>query len=111
MKGRTGIEYGAVIVCVARVRRLVAVAHCEQELAVVGELHSHLGAAVHQVDAVVRPYADAMSVMENALTPGIKKIAVRVEHHEGMVAAGEHVDVVVGVDGHAANLSPSPALG
>ena len=110
MEGRAGVKDGAVVVRVARIRRHVAVAHREQELAVVGELHSDLGAAVHQVDAVVRPDADAVGVQKHALAPGAQEVALRVEHHEGMITACEDVDFVAGVDGDAA-LSPLPAVG
>ena len=67
-------------------------------IAVVGEEHR-----------VVRRHVQAMRAREQPLTPGAQEIAFAVEHHHRMLAAIEHIDVVLLVDAHRADFVQRPS--
>src|SRR5438093_603176 len=66
---------------IAGVGGFVPLAEREQVASVVRELEHELGAAVDQVDHVVRPNADAMGVHEDLGPPGPEQFSALVEDH------------------------------
>ena len=60
-----------------------------------GELQQDLWNPVDKVDAVVRGYADAVGIFEDALSPRIEELAALVEDHVRMVRPRKDVDVVL----------------
>ena len=63
-----------------------------------------------QIDRVVGSHVHAMGTGEHAFAPGTQKVALAVEHDHRMLAAVEHVDVVVAIDANGANLVERPAI-
>ena len=90
------------------VRWLVG-AEGDEGLAFLGELQDDLGHPVDEVDRVVRRDANAVRVLEDALAPVVEQLPGLVEHHVRVLHPGENVDVVLGIDGHGADLTPLPA--
>ena len=52
-----------------------------------------------------------MGTVENAFAPGPQKIALSVEHHHGMFAAVEDIDLILAVNGDAGDIPELPAIG
>ena len=56
-------------------------------------------AVVGAIEIVVGVDVQPVRAMEDALAPGAQEIALAVEHHHGVLAAIEDVDLVLAVDG------------
>jgi len=66
-------------------------------------------AVIGQPDRVVGRHVDAVGARKQALAPGAEEIAVAVEHHHRVLAAIEHVDIVILVHADAADFLEVPA--
>jgi hypothetical protein len=70
-----------------------------------------VAAVVGQVEDVVGVDVQAVRARVLALAPGAQEVARAVEHDHGVLAAIEHVDVVLAVAGHRGGVLEPPALG
>ena len=86
-------------------RRLARRAERQQHLAVERASAHRVIAVVGQEHGVVGRDMQAVGAREQALAPGAQEIALAVEHHHRVFAAIEHVDVVLPVDAHRADLA------
>ena len=111
VEGWASMEDGSVLLSVTCVSRLAPITNGHEELAIVSELHGHLGSPVYQIDAIVWTDAYAVGILDNILAPRVEKLAPSVEDHEGMVGSGEYMDVVLRINGYSADLTPTPAVG
>ena len=68
-------------------------------------------AVVGAVEVVVRIDVQAVRALEDALAPGAQEVALPIEHHHGVLAAIEDVDLVLAVDGDGADVHELPAVG
>ena len=104
----------------AAMERLAA--HIGRGLAGHPKLHQHLtvvepafaherAAIVGQVDRIVGAHMDAVGAGILTLAPRAQKLAGAVEHHHRVLAAIEHIDIVVGVGADRADLLERPAVG
>src|SRR5947209_4245306 len=91
--------------------RLAGDAQLQQDLAVFEPtLAGEMAAIVGEVDRLVRPYMHAVRARVLPLAPGAQELAVTVEHHHRVVAAIEHIDVVLRVDADGAHFLERPAV-
>ena len=90
-------------------RRLAGNAERQQHLAFQRALADGVVAVIGQPDRAVRGHEHAVRARENPLAPGTQEIAVAVEHDHRMLAAIEHVDIVVAVDADRADFLERPA--
>ena len=84
-------------------------AQCHQQSTVQRELANGMVGCVDAVERLVRPDGSAVSAREDALAPRVDDGAIAVEDDHGMLAAVEHVDVVVCVNGNRRGLLVRPA--
>jgi hypothetical protein len=70
-----------------------------------------MAAIVGQEHRVVRRDVDAVGARISTLAPGVPEIAGAVEDDHRVLAAVEHIDVVVAVDADPADLLEGPAVG
>ena len=90
--------------------RLLLLAQSEDEPAVEGELADGVHAVVGAPDVAVGADGEPVgAVAEDALAPGAQEVAVTVEDHDRVRAAGERVDIVLGIDGNAGDLDEGVA--
>ena len=91
-------------------RRLAG--HTDGELDLAGGRASAHGviAVIGAVEIVVRIDVQAVRALEDALAPGAQEVALAVEHHHGVLAAIEHVDLVLAVDGDSADIHELPLV-
>ena len=68
-------------------------------------------AVIGAVEIVVGVDVQAVRALEDALAPGAQEIALAVEHHHGVLAAIEDVDLVLAVDGDGADVHELPVVG
>src|ERR1700722_4828738 len=68
-------------------------------------------AIVGAVERVVAVDVDAVGAAEQAFAPRAQELAVAVEHHHGMLAAVEDIDMVFAVDGDRRHVAELPAVG
>ena len=68
-------------------------------------------AVVGAIERVVAVDVQAVRAVEHALAPGAQEIALAVEHHHGVLAAVEDVDLVLAVDGDGGDVLEGPAVG
>src|SRR5437762_3968863 len=86
-------------------RRLVGTAQRHEELPVEGEFLHRMQTVVDAIHQIVGADMNAVStVAEQAFAPGAEEIALAVEHDYRMLAAVEHIDVVLRIDRDAGNL-------
>ena len=92
-------------------RRLAGNAELEQDLAVQGDLAHEMAAIVGQEHRVVGRHVNAVGPRILALAPGSQETALSVEHDHRVLAAIEHIDVVVAVHTDPADLLERPSVG
>jgi hypothetical protein len=85
-------------------------ADLHQDAAVRGHLADGVIAVVGAIDRTVRRDVDPVGVPENALAPGPQEVSVTVEHHHGVLAAIEHVNLVGLVHRDRGHLVEGPSV-
>jgi len=70
-----------------------------------------MAAIIGQKHRVIGHHVDAMRTRILALAPRAQEFAGAVEHHDRVLAAVEHVDIVVAVDTDPADFLEGPAVG
>jgi hypothetical protein len=84
--------------------RLAGNAEFEQHLAVERHFAHEMAGIVGQKHRIVRRHVNAMGARILPLAPGAQKIAGAVENHHWVLAAVEHIDIIVFVDPDGADL-------
>ena len=94
-------------------RRVIALTKFPDLLAVGAELLDGVDSVVGGQHGVVVADVESVGavVAEQALAEGAHIVAVAVEDHDGLLAASQHEDVVVGVAGHAGAFLEIHAVG
>ena len=83
--------------------RLAGNAQREQHLSLQRAPADGVTAIVGEPDRVVGRHEDAVGAGKHSFSEGAQEIAVAVEHDHWMLAAIEHIDIVVPVDADAAD--------
>src|SRR5262245_4834501 len=91
--------------------RLIGRANGKQELALRGELADRVVAIIRTVDGVVRADVDGMGpAREESFAPRTQEVAFTIEHDNRMLAAGDQVNIILGVDIDPRHFNIAPAL-
>ena len=81
---------------------LVPLADLHQLVAFRIELLDGVDTVVGSKEGIVMGYIQAVgAVAEQTLAEAADEVALPVEHHDGVLAAGQDINVVLGIDGHA----------
>ena len=90
---------------------MARLAEREQHLAFGRVAADDVIAVVGEPDRVVGADMDRMRPLELALAPRAEEGARAIEHHDGVRAAVEDVDVVLAVDADRGDVAEGPAVG
>jgi hypothetical protein len=64
-----------------------------------------MAAGIDQIDVIVAVHVHSVGAVEIPLSPGIEKLTVAVEYHDGHVPAIENIHVVVRIDAHGGGIA------
>src|ERR1044071_6416289 len=89
-------------------RRPARDADLEQHLPVECAFADGMVAVIGAIERVVRPDMQTVGAVEQRLAPGIEQVSIAVEDHHRVLAAIEHIDPVLPIDGDRSDVSEAP---
>ena len=84
---------------------------CQQQLAGRIELKDPVPSDVGRPDVVISIDSQAMSGLDQVVTPGSQEFAVRIKTEDRMFAAMKHIDLPLAADCHRRTVSQRPTIG